>query len=102
MDKVLRYEDLLAEPGKWFREVLRFFGIAFDAARFGQAMELTSFDRLRDAEAERGFEAKSAKQERFFRQGKAGGWRDVLSAEQAARIEADHGAVMRQCGYLEV
>jgi aryl sulfotransferase len=63
-------------------------------------MELTSFDRLRVAEDEHGYDAKSDYQKRFFRNGKAGGWRDALSAEQAARIEVDHGVVMRECGYL--
>ena len=29
-----------------------------------------------------------------------GQWRDVLTPEQVARIEADHGPVMRRFGYL--
>jgi len=97
----LRYEDLLADPGRWFQAVLNFFGIAFDRARLNEAMELTSFDHLYAAEGVNGFDARSAHQARFFRDGKAGGWRDVLSGEQAARIEADHGEMMRQCGYLK-
>lgn len=95
----LRYEDLLTDPGRWFQAVLNFFGLAFDRTRFNDAMSLTTFDALRDAEAEHGYEAKSDHQKRFFRRGQAGGWRDVLSAEQALRIEDGHGAVMRECGY---
>ena len=97
----LRYEDLLAEPGRWFQTALNFFEIPFDRARFNEALALTSFDRLRAAEDKDGYDAKSEKQSRFFRSGKAGAWRDVLSADQAARIKADHGAVMRECRYLE-
>lgn len=95
----LRYEDLLADPGRWFQAVLNFFGLLFDRGRFNDAMDLTTFDRLRAAEEKHGYDAKSAKQSRFFRKGKAGGWRDVLGAAQAARIEGDHGAVMGACGY---
>jgi aryl sulfotransferase len=36
----------------------------------------------------------------FFREGRAGGWRSSLSAAQVARIETDHGRVMRRLGYL--
>ena len=96
----VRYEDFTADPDRWFQAVLNFFGLPFDRARFNEALALTSFDRLRAEEDQHGYDAKSGKQERFFRSGKAGGWRDVLSAEQAARLEADHGEMMRKCGYL--
>ena len=36
----------------------------------------------------------------FFREGKAGNWRQTLTALQVARIVGDHGAVMRRFGYL--
>ncbi|MDB5359285.1 MAG: sulfotransferase domain protein, partial [Rhodospirillales bacterium] len=36
----------------------------------------------------------------FFREGKAGQWKKILSPEQVARIEADHGEQMRRFGYL--
>jgi hypothetical protein len=35
----------------------------------------------------------------FFRRGEAGGWRDELSAEQVARIEAAHAPMMRRLGH---
>ncbi len=36
---------------------------------------------------------------RFFRQGKAGRWREVLNWDQVRRIVDDHGEVMQQLGY---
>ena len=95
----LRYEDMTADPDRWFQAVLNFFEIAFDRSRFNEALALTTFDRLKAAEDAGGFDARSEHQARFFRQGKAGGWRDVLTGDQAARIEADHGEMMRKCGY---
>ena len=62
-------------------------------------MELTSFDARQAEEAEQGFVARPDTQERFFRQGKAGAWRDVLSSEQVRQIEADHHDTMLMCGY---
>lgn len=97
----LRYEDMTGDPDRWFQAVLNFFGIAFERGRFNEALELTRFDRLKADEDARGFDARSGHQKRFFRSGQAGGWRDVLTGEQTARIEADHGEMMRQCGYLE-
>lgn len=97
----LRYEDLITDPEKWFREVLKFFGFLFDQERFDAAMELTSFETLRAEEDKRGWNSCSKEQARFFRQGRAGAWRDVLTDEQAAQIEANHGETMRRCNYVE-
>ena len=97
----VRYEDLLNDPDRWFQAILNFFDIAFDRGRFNEALVRTTFDRLRSDEDEQGFESRSSYQERFFRRGQAGGWRDVLTEDQAARVEADHGDMMRACGYME-
>ena len=37
--------------------------------------------------------------EAFFRRGEAGRWRDELTPEQVARIEAAHAPMMRRLGY---
>ncbi len=96
----LRYEDLIADPNQHFQRVLKFFDIPFDRSKLNDAMELTSFDALRAGEERSGFEAKSEKQKRFFRGGKADGWRQVLTDKQESTIVMDHGAVMAECGYL--
>ncbi len=96
----VRYEDLLDDPGRWFQVLLNFFELPFDRARFNEALEWTTFEALRVAEDRHGYAAKSDHQARFFRRGEAGGWRDTLSAEQVAQVEADHGDAMRECGYV--
>ncbi len=95
----LRYEDMTSDPERWFQVMLNFFEIKFERGRFNEALALTTFDRLKAAEVADGFDARSEHQAQFFRSGKVGGWRDVLSAEQAARVEADHADAMRDCGY---
>jgi aryl sulfotransferase len=94
----VRYEDLLAEPAEQLAKVADFLGISHDAA--SEAVDSVRFEALREQEDKRGFRESTANQTRFFRQGKAGVWRSVLSAAQVKRLEKDHGEVMARLGYL--
>jgi len=96
----VRYEDLLADPLDQFGRVARHFGITTDKQRIEKAVRFSSFKQLQQMEAEQGFVERSEHSERFFRAGRAGGWRDKLPPEQAARIEHDHAAQMKRFGYL--
>ncbi|PKP90138.1 MAG: sulfotransferase [Alphaproteobacteria bacterium HGW-Alphaproteobacteria-16] len=98
---VVRYEDLRADPAAVFARICSHCGVDASAAVIAQAIDRTRFDRLQAKEAERGFRMGQADGQRFFRRGEAGGWRDTLTAEQVARIERDHGEVMRELGYLD-
>lgn len=98
---VLRYEDMLAQPGQAFGRVVAFLGLERSPQQVETAIENTSFEQLARQEAQAGFQERSVKQEKFFRRGRSGSWRSMLSSEQAARLVADHGEVMRRFGYLE-
>lgn len=98
---LLRYEDMLARPDESFGAALAFLGQARDADNVARAVRLCRFETLARQEAERGFRERPAQAERFFRQGRAGGWREVLSPGQVARILADHGPAMARFGYLD-
>ena len=97
---LLRYEDMLADPLGQLGMVARKLGITQDEARIGRAVEFSSFKTLQAQEAETGFIERSANSQRFFRAGRAGGWRDTLTSAQAAAIERDHAEQMRRFGYL--
>ncbi|WP_297371417.1 sulfotransferase domain-containing protein [Acidocella sp.] len=98
---LVRYEDLVAEPERYFARIIRYLGTGeVDRARLARAIEFSSFKELAGQEAREGYAA-SGGREKFFRAGRAGGWREVLSPAQAARIERDHGEVMRGLGYAE-
>lgn len=98
---VLRYEDLLSDPEKWFEEILKFYELDFDKGRFKSALDMTTFSALKKREDEVGYGTKSEHQERFFRVGKSGYWKDTLTDEQVMRIETKHGEIMKKVGYLE-
>ena len=99
---LLRYEDMRSDPLACFRQVLGFVGWDVDEAKLTQAVNACSFERLQAQEQAQGFrERLAAATAGFFRQGQVGGWRGVLSAEQAQRIVDSHAPVMRELGYLE-
>jgi hypothetical protein len=98
---VMRYEDMTARPFETFSRAVRFLDLPADDSRIGDALEAVRFDRLREEEERDGFIERSIKAERFFREGRVGGWRRHLTAEQARRIIAEHGAMMRRLDYID-
>lgn len=97
---LVRYEDLQIDPVATLRRALQFADQAATDDEICRAVRFADFARLRQQEEEMGFrEAPQQLTARFFRRGEAGGWRDELTAGEAARIVAAHGAVMRRLGY---
>lgn len=82
----LRYEDMLDDTGRELRKVLEFLRIPIQDGKLKRAVRNSTFSELRRQERQQGFEERPAVMESFFHSGKSGGWRDVLSAEQVARI----------------
>lgn len=98
---VIRYEDMKADTVGTLRHALDFAGWPATDADVRRAVAFTDFADLRKQEQEKGFWGLPAPHlgGQFFRRGEAGGWRDELTAEQVARIEAAHGPMMRRFGY---
>ena len=97
---VLRYEDMLAAPIDAIQQAAAYAGISNTSHQLAKAVATTRFEVLRDAEAKHGFDGGQIRGASFFRSGRAGGWRDSLSASQSARIAQTHAAVMEEFGYL--
>jgi hypothetical protein len=96
---VLRYEDMLARPQEVFTAACRFAGFPDDAERVALALAHSRFEVLQAQEQAKGFR-ESVGGRAFFRKGRAGAWREVLSATQVSAIVQQHGKVMRRFGYL--
>jgi len=97
---VVRYEDMLAKPGPTFGRVAKFLGLKPPPERLVRAIKFASFDELQKQERKSGFiERSKVTGEPFFRAGRAGQWRERLSAAQIARISEAHHEVMAKFGY---
>jgi aryl sulfotransferase len=97
---LIRYEEMRADTLGTFRRALDFAGRAASEDEIRRAVAYADFGELRRQEAEKGFrEAPPRAGGQFFRRGEAGAWRDELSVEQVARIEAAHAPMMQQLGY---
>jgi aryl sulfotransferase len=97
---VVRYEQLRAAPEEVVAGLLDALGLSQPRPVVRDAVAATSLDTLRAQEAAEGFR-EAHRSAPFFGEGRVGGWREVLSRAQAARIEADHGATMRRLGYVD-
>jgi hypothetical protein len=98
---VVRYEDMLARPEAAFEGVVRALGLGLDAQRLSAALAFSRFEVMRDQEQQVGFRERNARADApFFREGRAGSWREELTADLADMIVSSQGEVMGRFGYL--
>lgn len=94
----VRYEDMVAEPVRTFTEILKFLAIwDVDKNRVQRAVKNTGFKRLQAQEQAEGFLENRGQV--FFKNGKPGGWADVLTEDQITRIHAGLFQTMEGLGY---
>ena len=93
---VMRYEDMCRQPVEAFSGAVRFLGLDDDLERVRRAINFSSFDALRQQELKHGFKEKPFEAASFFRSGRVGAWRAILTEKQIERLVVDHGAVMRR------
>ena len=98
---VTRYEDLLADPHAAFGRIVRFASLEWDGSCLSRAIDQSVFPRLQTEEAESGFPEKQPMAPSFFRVGRAGSWRTILSARQIRALVDAHGPMMERLGYLQ-
>jgi len=98
---VLRYEDLLNEPQKYFKATANFLGLNPPQERLDRAIKFSSFKVLKAQEEAKGFrERPKVSKQSFFREGRAEQWREELTPEQIRKIISDHGEQMERFGYI--
>jgi len=90
------------QPERSFDGLVNFLRLPVSRERLRRAIEHSSFETLRKMEDQHGFRERSKESKRFFRQGKTGGWRNVLTPAQVERIVAAHEKQMRRFGYWPV
>jgi hypothetical protein len=97
---VMRYEDLFANPERTFMALARFLRLTPPDDQLKSAVAKSSFVELSEQETEHGFNEKPPTAKRFFREGRAGQWRQILTQKQARDICVAHAPMMQRFGYL--
>jgi hypothetical protein len=98
---VMRYEDMLDDPMRAFGALARHLLLAPRRRQLERAIERSSFTRLKAQEREKGFRERPPHADQdFFREGRAGQWKDVLTDTQVARLVRDHAEQMHRFGYM--
>jgi hypothetical protein len=97
---VLRYEDLTTDPNHFFSQIVGFIGDHLDQERVRAAIENSSFKELQKQEVKSGFKEKLPQAQSFFRKGKVGDWRNILTPAQVDQIVQDHREMMKRFDYF--
>ncbi len=98
---VVRYEDLVRTPATAFRAMLESMAIEVTDERLSRAIEFSRFDALRSQEEAKGFRERPPHLRAFFRSGRIGEGRQVLTVTQVRDLIATHSDMMRRFRYLD-
>lgn len=96
---VVRYEAMHSDTAGTLREIIDFLGGQASDAEILRAVDHSRLEELQRQEASKGFRESRPGQQRFFRSGRVGGWREALSAAQAQVIEDRFAEAMSAHGY---
>lgn len=95
----IRYEDMKIRPEETFATAFRFAGLTLDVSRLRKALEFSAFEVVQQQERRHGFSERMSAR-RFFREGRVGSGKELLSEIEVAQIVGKHADVMRRFGYL--
>jgi hypothetical protein len=100
---LVRYEDLLRDPGRELTRMASLLGIEPTPERIQRAINLSSAEHMRTLEGREWKHWGTTKGTRpdipFVREAKSGGWQKHLSKGAIRKIEASWGRTMRELGY---
>ncbi len=97
---VIKYEDMLLNPTKEFKKILKFIDIKIENIKLKTAIQNSSFDKMKLLEKKTGFKEKPTKCKSFFNIGKSGYYKSILSEEQIKKIIKEQKIIMKKFGYL--
>lgn len=98
---VMRYEDMRRDPERSFTGAVNFLSLNVGQDEIKAALKKSDLSVLQQQEDQQGFKEKMIRAERFFRKGRPGEWKEVLTEEQVRTVIREHYEVMRRFGYLD-
>lgn len=98
---LVRYEDLLEDPFKHFSLAMEFANVDCDIKAIKRAIENTRFEKLQGQESSGRFSETPRHNNRFFRKGISGSWREELTESHVSEVISHHKSVMQSLCYLD-
>lgn len=98
--RVIRYEDMIADPQASFSGAAKFLTLTTDPERVAKAIKFSSFTECSRQESVTGFREKLHNNTKFFNIGSVGVGRKKLTPNQIDRLIRAHAEVMIRFGYL--
>ena len=97
---LMRYEDMVHNPIKTFGRFNKFLGLPKNPERLKRAIKNSSFAEVSRQETMVGFPERSRPDQKFFRSGKVGGYKSILSEAQVTKIINAHSDLLFEKGYI--
>jgi len=98
---VMRYEDMQAKSARAFGRLIKFLGLPKNPSRLKKAIRFSSFKELsRQEQTTKFVESRPDGKSRFFRSGRSGSWREILTEEQVDALIGHNREMMLKLGYL--
>jgi hypothetical protein len=97
---VIRFEDLLLDPISNFTKMVEFSQIKVNHQKIKNVVEKIQFEKLQKKENEEVFFLMNGTERNFFRNGKAGGWKNELTNNQVLSIISKHYQQMKIFEYV--
>lgn len=101
--RLVRYEDLVADPEMELRRLAPLVGINPTSEQIERAVQLSSASHMKSLEREQSKDWVTTKDTRqeipFVREAKAGGWKSKLPTTAVRTIEQAWGPTMKELGY---
>jgi hypothetical protein len=101
---IIKYEELITNKEMVIKKIIKFFNenfgmeISNSDTRLKNILKTTSFTYMKKLEDKNSFD-ESMPWSSFFREGKKGQWKDILSKAQQSKIEEGLGEYMSLLGY---
>lgn len=100
--KIVRYEDLIEDRGKTFREIVDFAELDYTESLLAMAIEQGAFQAMQKSEIKHGaesFHGEKSGKGLFVRKGQADSWKEEMPEYVSGKIERIFKPTMEMFGY---
>jgi len=98
---ILRYEDMKLNSFETFKKAVEFLDLSYSDEQIQRALDLTSFEKLRKEEENKGFKEKSLHANFFFNKGEINYGQSLLTEVQIKSIKTANKEMMKHFGYWQ-